>query len=197
MTKLANYIESLDDFKIVEQTDGYDHMGAVVVDGILQASLNYKTVVEPRVMSVLAKYPEAKTTSEFIDICKRDGIKSIINWKDDRKPGYILALLHFLENNLIETVIQLKEFLQTQENKDRFIQENKGIGMVTAEYFRILIGDESVKIDRHLRAFLSLAGFEGCTDKEAIKLITEAAGNLGINPSVLDYSIWSYQSKKN
>lgn len=196
MTKLIDYINTLGDFDIIEQIDGYDHIGAVVVDGILQASLNYEHVVKPRVMSVLVRYPDAKSTSEFIEICERDGLKSIINWKDDKKPGYITALLQFLKNNKIETVPQLKTFLNDQDNKDRFIKENKGIGTVTAEYFRILSGDESVKIDRHLRTFLANAGMEGITDKEAITLITDAAIKLKLTPSVLDYSIWSYQSKK-
>lgn len=193
-TELLQYIESLPEFEIQEQIDAYDHMGALVVDGILQAALTYETVVLPRVKNVLQQYPDVKTTSGFIEVCEDVGIKNIINWKGDKKANYILGLLDFLKSEEVETVPELRDWLADAENKARFIKDNKGIGAVTAEYFRILSGDESVKIDRHVRNFLADAGVPLISDDEAIKVLSEVALKLSTTPSVLDHSIWTYQS---
>lgn len=194
--ELAQYIESLPKFEIQKQIDAYDHMGALVVDGILQAALTYETVVLPRVKMVLQQYPDVKTTSGFIEVCKEVGIKNIINWNGDKKPNYILGLLDFLKSEEVETVPQLRDWLADIDNKAKFIKDNKGIGDVTAEYFRILSGDESVKIDRHIRNFLADAGVPQISDDEAIKALSDVALKLSTTPSVLDHSIWTYQSTK-
>jgi hypothetical protein len=63
---VAYYINSLPDFTIQEDAPtGYDHMGALLVDATLQAGIKYETVVLSCLESVLANYPEAKTTSQF------------------------------------------------------------------------------------------------------------------------------------
>ncbi len=195
-TKLLQYIKSLPDFEIQNQIDAYDHMGALIVDGILQAALTYETVVLPRVNMVLQKYPDIKTTSGFKKVCENVGIKNIINWNGDKKANYILSLLDYLISENLETVSQLRIWLSDSDNKARFINENKGIGAVTAEYFRILAGDESVKIDRHLRNFLADANMPQISDDEAIKVLSDVAQRLGTTPSILDHSIWTYQSVK-
>lgn len=194
--KLLKYIKSLPNFEIQKQIDVYDHIGALVVDGILQAALSYETVVLPRVKMVLDQYPDIKTTSGFKEVCENVGIKNIINWNGDKKANYILNLLDFLKSNNLETVSQLKVWLANSDNKAKFINENKGIGSVTAEYFRILAGDESVKIDRHLRNFLTDANIPQISDDEAIKVLSDVAQKMDTTPSVLDHSIWTYQSSK-
>jgi len=78
--KLVDFIEALNGFEYVLNIDGdYEHMGAIIVDGILQAGLKYETVVKPRVISVMEKYPNHTTTSSFKTLCKEQGIKNIIS----------------------------------------------------------------------------------------------------------------------
>lgn len=192
--KLAAYIRSIEGFVYSEQIDSYDHMGAVVVDGILQAGLSYKTVVKPRVMSILNQYGDKKTTDDFISVCAKVGIRNLINFQNGYKPDCIISLLHFLKSNNIQTVRELKLWLRNPDNKNRFIKENKGIGAKTAEYFRILCGDQTVKVDVHMARFLDSAGFANLPLDEAVKLVSNTALKLGVKPSVLDYSIWNYQS---
>ena len=191
VNKLVEYIKSLKDFEFSEQIDSYDHMGAVVVDGILQASLKYDTVVKPRIDKLLQKYPKDDTTSKFMNLCKRVGIKEITNWKGERKPNYILGLLTFLHKEGLETVPQLRVWLRDPYNKAKFIQSSS----VTAEYFRILTGDETAKPDRHIKAFLMSAGLGAPSDNYNIELITKTAQKMNVRPSILDYSIWAYQAR--
>lgn len=195
-TELLLHIKSLPSFEIQKQIDSYDHMGALVVDGILQAALSYETVVAPRVEMVLKQFPNVKTTTGFIEVCEDVGIKNIINWNGDKKVNYILGILDFLKDEGIGTVPQLKDWLNNIDNKERFIVSNKGVGAVTAEYFRILAGDESVKIDRHVRNFLEDAGIPHISDDDAIRMLSDVALKLNTTPSVLDHSIWTYQSIK-
>ena len=115
--KLTTYVQSLTDFKLSQTNDSYTHMGAVVVDGILQAGLNYTTVVLPRVNAVITKYPAADTTSKFMKVCVDQGIKEILNWKSDVKPNYIMKLLRFLKDNNIETTSQLHDWLEIENIK--------------------------------------------------------------------------------
>ena len=63
---LVKYIESLNDFKIIEDIGGnYNHMGATITDSILQAGTKYDTVVKPKVQNLRNLYPEVRTTSDF------------------------------------------------------------------------------------------------------------------------------------
>lgn len=66
--KLANFITDLgEEFTVFKKSNNhcYNHIGALYTDIILQSSLNYKTVVKPRVERVLALYPNANTVNKF------------------------------------------------------------------------------------------------------------------------------------
>lgn len=56
--KLTAYIATLPDWVLVEEEPPYDHTGAVISDAGLQAGINYRWVVYPRVERVLSDYPE-------------------------------------------------------------------------------------------------------------------------------------------
>ncbi|MBI9045526.1 MAG: hypothetical protein JEZ06_13635 [Anaerolineaceae bacterium] len=194
--KLVNYIYSIQDFKIVTGIDGaYQHMGATLVDGVLQSGLNYKTVVKPRVDKVLANYPNEKTTSEFSDLCKKEGIKNIITWKDDRKPNLILTLISLLQRENVETCQEFSVWLNDDQNTKK-LQTIKGIGPKTIDYFKILVGQESVAVDVHLNRFIQLAGIQLSEYEEIKALISKTSNVLGIKQSILDHSIWKYMSEK-
>lgn len=194
--KLADYIGTIDGFEIQKTYDSYDHMGALVVDGILQASLKYETVVRPRAEKVLNDYSEAKTTSEFMELVHSENINEVLRWKDDRKPGYILGMLQFLKDKGIETVPELSDWLEDDENMEEFIKENKGVGKITGEYFKILSGGSSVKADRHVKTFLKEAGVQFSSEDDAKDIVVEAANMMGVAPEVLDHSIWKYVSER-
>lgn len=194
--KLITFINSLDNFEYLSSADGnYKHMGATVVDGILQSGLNYKTVVKPRVISVLTNYPTCTTTSSFKKTCAENGIKNIIFWKDDKKPNLITTLLAFLEAEKIETCQQFSNWLNKETNIIK-LREIKGIGPKTVDYFKILVGQESIAIDVHLKHFVKMAGIELSNYDEIKNLIANAANRLKIKPSVLDHSIWNYMAEK-
>lgn len=194
--KLVDFINSLEGFEFdSEIDDNYQHIGATLVDGVLQAGLKYKTVVKPRVDFILSSYSGYKTTSSFLNLCIKEGIKNIISWKDDKKPDLIMTLLLFLKNEGIETCQEFSSWLNDSHNSKK-LRSIKGIGPKTIDYFKILLGQESVAVDTHLKKFIQTANIE-LSDYEEIKMvITKAAIILGVKASVLDHSIWKFMSEK-
>lgn len=60
--RLAEYIRRLADFRLERSPAGnYNHMGATITEMILQAGIDYRSVVVPRVQNILRRYPEAAT----------------------------------------------------------------------------------------------------------------------------------------
>lgn len=115
---LLNYLESLDGFRFLDYHDGnYGHIGATISDAILQAGLNYDSVVRPRIRKILATYPVAKTTSGFLALLNKVGAKAVLDWSDDEKPTRVAGLAEFFRRRNIETEQDLREWLSDEANR--------------------------------------------------------------------------------
>ena len=193
--QLINYIESLSDFKIIKPDIPYRHMGATITDAMLQAGTTWETVVKPRVLKLRDNYPEAKATTGFLNLLEKIGLKELLEWNDPEKPDRILAVTRFFIKEGIETEADLKTWLENDANILR-LKEIRGIGNKTADYFKILSGIPTSAIDRHLIEFLNRADvdIDRISYSEAKEIINKAAEQMGINKSILDYSIWKYMS---
>jgi hypothetical protein len=173
---------------------GYRHMGATIVDAILQAGINYESVVRRRAERLLKEYPQARKTSGFLRLLQINDLKRLLApWDGDQKPNRIVAVLRFFHQERIETERDLRRWLGNEVNVSR-LKGIKGVKDKTANYFKILAGISTVAIDRHLRKFLNEAGIEVCDDEEAEKVICAAARHVGKSASTLDHSIWKYMS---
>lgn len=200
---LTDYIKALPDFKIEKMFDGnYNHIGATLTETVLQAGLNYKGVVKPKVLQIM-QHPEAKTVKGFLALTK-DGTekyKKIIHWNDDKKPDLVIKLAKFFDREGVNTEADLKKWLQDSKNPEK-LRKIKGIGPKTIDYLKILVGIPNCAIDRHLFNFIEQAGIKleqtGYDNqyKEAQNIIEKTAEDLKTDKSVLDYSIWSYMSQK-
>ena len=95
----------------------------------------------------------------------------------------------------MENEDQLGMWLEDPKNLSK-VQEIKGIKEKTANYLRILAGGQDIAVDRHLFRFLAEAGVPTQNYNEAHRLITETAALLGVEPSVLDHSIWRHMSQR-
>ena len=167
-------------------------MGALLTDAILQAGLNYDNVVLPRALRVRDTYPDAITTSGFLNTLDTRGYQEVLSWNDEEKPARLKRLATFLQDRNVETVKDLKEWLALPESR-RELREIKGVGPKTADYLPILAGLPSVAVDRHIVRFCAKAGIE---KKEVKKAVKEAAAILRTDEGCLDYSIWFYMSRR-
>lgn len=194
--KLSNYIRSLECFTIVNFYDGnYKHMGATISDAILQAGINYEKVVRPRIETILRNYPEAVTTSAFLCLIDKQGIKTILSWDDDEKPNRVIELTKFLHNEGIETEKELCTWITNEANKSRLLKV-RGIGPKTLDYIKIIVGLQTVAVDQHMYTFLSDAGIEAASYEEACDIINHTADIMETERVLLDHSIWQYMSNR-
>lgn len=196
--RLANYIIELNnDFTIYYPNNDscYNHIGALFVDITLQAGLNYKTVVRPRVSRVLLQYPEAFTINKFQELVDSEGLENIIKWKHPLKLKRIQQLLDFYSKNNINTCHDLKIFLTESQNRQKFLELN-GVGPKTLDYLMKLLNFDVVAVDRHIYSFVEMAQIENRGYDFTKKVVEYAADFLSISRTSLDYSIWNYMSKK-
>jgi hypothetical protein len=193
--KIAEFVSALGDSFWHVWDFPYHHMGASITDASLQAGVNYKSVVAPRVQAIRANYPEVTTTSQFIDLTDQIALADILKWKHPEKLRRARAALSFFQAEGVETESDLYSWIGRSENKARLMRL-RGIGPKTLDYYRMIAGHPTVAIDRHLFSFLAAAGVK-CTDYAlAHQMLTDTATILGRSASSLDYSIWKFQSER-
>lgn len=194
---LVQYIESLADFSFVDYMDGnYCHMGATISDAILQAGTKYDTVVRPRIRKIRENYPEAKTTSAFMELLTKIGPKTILSWNDDEKPNRIVGLTEFFLRERLETETDISVWMENETNVKRILQV-RGVGPKTADYIKILVGCQTAAVDRHSYAFLNRSGVQVSGYEEALNILNLTADFLKIDRALFDHSIWQYMSRQN
>jgi len=194
--RLANYIRSLPDFQIVAAMDGqYGHMGATLSDAVLQAGVKYDSVVRPRIQRLLREFPDATTTSAFQQLLRERGAAMVLQWSGGRKLETLGLLTDLLRSQGIETEDEFREWIARPGSLVR-LREIKGIKDKTAHYLQILLGEQSVAVDRHLFRFLADGGLPTTSYEEAHGIIRSAAEILEVDASLLDHSIWRYMSAR-
>ena len=192
---LADYVKSLTDFEFVTVDDCFNHMGATITDAVLQAGINYDSVVAPRVQNLRDNYPEAATLDGFAKMIDEKGIDTFFGWKKgSRKLKTIEAVIDLFRSEGIQNEAQLKEWLTKDGNVSRLLDVH-GIGNKTVDYFKILVGNnDAVAVDVHLYNFLKRAGIHVNNGdyKSANTIISKAANLLSVSQRVFDHSIWLY-----
>ena len=191
--KLALFIETMPFESVDKRTTTYQHMGATITDAILQAGLNYRHVVWPRVEHLLRDFPDFTTTYDFLMLMKIIPLPELLNWHNKKKLTLIIEVSNLFYDNDIDTEIDLATWLNKQKNEQVLLTLN-GIGFKTIDYLKMLIGSPAIAIDRHLYNFLKLADIIIDTYQEASKIYCETAKLLDIGEYELDRKVWLYMS---
>src|SRR5882762_5595080 len=120
---LADYIEELSFHKESPKMQGevYTHIGALYTNIVLQAGLNYRTVVKPRVERVANKYPRAFCVSGFQEVIGEDGLENVILWKHFEKLNRMNNVIAFSVQNSINTCEDLANYLRVETNQSNFL----------------------------------------------------------------------------
>lgn len=196
--KLIDYISENKNFYILfsERCVYSEHIGALFTDIILQAGLDYKRVVKPRVEFILNNYPETCSVKSFYFILKENGAENVLLWNNKEKIERIYSLINFCFLNKLNTSSDIKCFLTLEDNQKEFLNI-RGIGYKTLDYFLKLLNSDTVAVDRHIYAFLEKAGIKS-TDYFFVKSIVEyAADIMNISRRSMDCSIWHYMTNSN
>ena len=193
---LADHIRSIEGFAFVEPDPPHAHMGATLVDSILQRGMNYDAVVLPRVRKLRDDHPEAATTSGFAGLMQQVELSSLIDFRGEYVLATIRELTEVLLDTRVETEEELRVWLDEAANRQRLAQI-KGIGPKTGEFMRLRCGArDAVAVDRWLIRMLEEADVDVKGFWNQHKVISDAAGLLGVPAAELEESIWTYMSKR-
>jgi len=196
--KLADYIADLKgDFQTyqVGKQISYYHIGALFADIILQAGVNYTTIVKPRVQRILLEYPEAYTVNRFKGLADSMGWPHILKWNHHVKLSRMERLINLSLENKIDTCADLKCFVLIKANCEKLLALN-GIGPKTMDYLLKLLNIDTVAVDRHISSFVALANIQSKDYYSTKQIVEYAADFLGVSRSAIDYSIWRYMADK-
>jgi hypothetical protein len=188
--KLASFLSSLSGFtSSIGSRRQYQHMGATISDTVLQAGLNYRTVVKPRIERLITIHPDADTTSSFQNLIAFYGLKTLLNWQDTEKPRRIMELTWFFASEGIETELMACEWLQTPGNAG-LLRRLHGIGPKTVDYLGMLVGVPTLAVDRHMMNLVSAAGLQYKSYEDIKSVACLAADRLGISHDSFDQAVW-------
>jgi hypothetical protein len=136
-----------------------EHLGAILADSVLQAGLNYTTVVRPRVLVILRTYPKIDTVSALLELTQERKTGEFLNWRHHEKVTRFETLVAFLKHWGIEDVQDLRANLLAEQFCNA-IQTINGVGPKTVDYLACLAGIDSIAVDRHVRSFAKKVGVE-------------------------------------
>ena len=166
-----------------------DHLGAALADCVLQAGLNYQTVVRGRVERIRRVFPEAATLAGTTQIVAKGAVADFLMWKHPEKIGRFARLVAVMERNRVENVRYLQARLLREDFKAGLLAIS-GIGPKTVDYLSCLVGIDCVAVDRHIKLFAKSAGVQ-IDDYQGLKLVVSyAADLLGIRRRDFDSWIW-------
>lgn len=190
--RVVSYLQTLEDFRVLPPAEPYSHIGAAIVDAVLQAGLNYDNVVRQRVDAVAA-IGSARTTKGFLQLLEAQGVETVLSWRPGRKPRLVVSLAELLDREGVNTVLDLHAWLQRPENLPKLTALH-GVGPKTVDYLKDLVGLPAVAIDVHLSRLLLAAGVPATDYHDARAIIEGAFDRMGVNRSALDYSIWRFMA---
>jgi hypothetical protein len=189
--RVADYAKELGaDLQRFESRPTYGHMGALLADSVLQAGLNYNSVVRPRILAILADYAEFSRTSDLRELVDRGETPAFLNWTHQEKVDRFDALVLFLGEAAIENVDDLRERLQ-EGGFATALRGVRGVGPKTVDYMGCLVGMDSVAVDRHVRTFAKRVGVME-DDYDYLKTVFCYAADL-LSVSRREFDAWVWQ----
>jgi len=192
---IANFLTSAVAIESAVERTGYSHMGATLTDTVLQAGLNYRSVVLPRVRCVLNEYPQADTTTRFWQVLRDVGPCTVLRWSHPEKIGRLTRLIALFRKNSLETEWDVATWLCSTTADAELLSIN-GVGPKTLDYLKILVGIPTVAVDRHVKTLFRIVGLEFTEYDEFKTVIKLVAEILNVPLQVLDGMIWNYISTR-
>lgn len=165
------------------------HLGAVLADSVLQAGLNYATVVRPRVLKILRTHSDLDTVSALRALIERQETGEFLSWRHHEKVARFESLVDFLYSWGVEDAHDLRERLGAEMFREA-MQALHGIGPKTIDYMACLVGIESIAVDRHVRTFARRVGVENDDYYFLRKSFCCAADLLALSRREFDAWLW-------
>lgn len=193
--KLADFILTLPDLNLeTPERKPYGHMGATLTDAVLQSGLNYRTVVYPRVRSVMERFPSATSTASFWTVLETYTPATVLNWPHPEKLRRLLELASLLLDRQVQTEGDLRRWVLAPGNAELLLSI-RGIGRKTVDYLKLLTGVPTIAVDRHVQKLLMMAGVDANGYDEVKSIVLESAEIIKVDAGALDCCLWRHLSK--
>lgn len=175
------------------QRKSCDHLGAVIADSTLQAGLNYRTVVRPRVERIVTEFDTACDLSGLTSTLEQHGAENFLGWQHPTKVRRFEAIVEFFVDADVSDTTKLRRLLASDQFQLEMMTIN-GVGPKTVDYLGCLIGLDFVAIDRHVFSFSKAAGVPDLDYFCLRKVVTFAADLLEVSRRDFDSWIWNYMT---
>ena len=172
----------------------YSHAGALIADAILQAGLNYRSVVRPRVERILNEYPETNRVSALTSHIDQGQTALYLNWKHPTKVERFEKMVRFLHAEHVDTHEDLRNSLRSEQFCLKLLSLH-GVGHKTVDYMACLVGIESIAVDRHIRSYAARAGVQNAQYIFLKNAFCFAADLLSISRREFDAWVWSRETQ--
>ena len=171
------------------------HLGAAMADAILQAGLNYRTVVYPRVVTIVEDYPEAATLTGVRCIVDVGDLGEFLRWKHHEKIQRFRDLVHYFDQMQVETTDILRVRLGDAEFQSGLLTV-PGIGKKTVDYLACLVGLNTIAVDRHIKAFCQECGVNVGDYDTLRSIFLYASGLLDLPSRDFDGWVWEKMTER-
>ena len=171
------------------------HMGALIAETALQRQRSYASIVVPRVRRLRETWPDATTSTAFLEHIERDDLEAAVDWRPGERHEQMRQTAELLRAEGIETPAQLREALAPGSRRDELRSKLRGIrnvGPKTVDYFDILTGwNDSVAIDSRIKKATANAGIKRTGYDHLSAVIRHAAELRGWRVGDLDALLWA------
>lgn len=171
------------------------HMGGLIVESALQRQQKYAPTVLPRVNRLIEAWPDAATTSGFLDRIATGTLSQTVHWPEGERLAQMQATARALAVEQIETVEQLGARFADDETRlpmRRVLRRVPDIGPKTTDFIEIMAGSEKVAaIDSRIRRATDRAGIERDGYDYLQDVLHDAAGRRGWTVGSLDVVLWN------
>jgi len=211
--RFSEFLKGLSGFKLGEPDPllSVEHVGRVIVDGVLQVGHDYEKQVRKRIERIRS-YPQAGSVSGFRLLMEQQGIKQLLDFASEGTEKDLLDVTNFFSGWGVESYLDLREWLGPDEHRDSLLSIHSGLGLntstpfkiadKTADYFRLLVFHwDAVAVDKGVKSLLAEAKVVALNSnrysyKEKRGIVQLAALEMECRPIDVDQSIYRFSVDK-
>jgi hypothetical protein len=176
-----------------------------VIDCVLSLNRRYDSFVVPRLDRFEQTHPEIRTISDLQGLIARYPscsafVSEVLSYRHTERAETLGKVVDWLvkvsgKGSHIEQLSNLQRWANEACPRDYLVLDIRGFGLAGFQYLRMLFGANTTKPDIHIRAYVAECMERPVSDVEALQLLEQAAGDLGIKVRDLDTTIWEQSAR--
>lgn len=178
---------------------GYESSVLICINAVLSIHRPYKSFVIPRVEYFAANYPHIKNLNHLavtIQEIGYEGFNAVWNYQHSERVEILERLcLKFMDYaaaiGASNDLLAMRHWASHNSIADHRTFKVSGIGIVTYQYLRMLLGESTVKPDTHIVKACETVLGRRVSEIEAVMIVEEASEVIGFPAITIDNAIWN------